>query len=141
MNSHSNGAVFLPYHLRIGIDIRFLKDAKVVIHAEKPCRYEDIRQMVGRGQRALGVYSGFYYENKHAAQTEAVRERVTKPTAFNFKEGGAVIKMVNSSLMELSVQDERQNFVKAVKNQTWIVTKEDFKKRCGLTTLKSPKID
>jgi hypothetical protein len=126
-----NGVVFLPFKLRIGVDVRFQQDARVVIISNRPTRFEDIRQMVGRGQRALGKYVGVYYEEKHSGQTEEVKKRVMTPTNWNFASGGLVLKKVREKCANIKDQKKHKGFCQALERQKWSMTKEEFKAKTG----------
>jgi hypothetical protein len=54
------GIVFLPFEFRVGVDIKFGKDAYVsILHLDKNrLDSETIKQMIGRGSRAQGAYQG-----------------------------------------------------------------------------------
>lgn len=54
----SLGIVFLPLEYAVGVDLRYKQDALVfVVSAEVPTP-EDMKQMVARGTRSMGSYSG-----------------------------------------------------------------------------------
>jgi hypothetical protein len=72
------GVIGLPPQYAFGVDIRFSKNAAVVIVSESTPQAEDVRQMLARGNRSLGTFEGFLFYVGDTMTELAVQNRLSK---------------------------------------------------------------
>lgn len=128
------GVIFMSDQFIVGVDVKCGKDAAVLVFVaegqQKPDR-EKLMQMLGRGQRSRGVYSGTFFITEHQGM-EAVVEKIMKTdTTFDFLDGAENLRVVQK--MKAPCQKGVKGralpswiaFVNAV-GKHWINTRNDF---------------
>lgn len=97
---NSLGVIFLADKYKVGADLKFKdKNATVICYCKKqqPPR-EDVLQMVGRGNRSSGLYSGSVFVNKDKHFAKEAKLKMVKRADTDFKDGAINLKVINKVL-------------------------------------------
>ena len=78
-----------------------MKDAQVIVFAKELPDKEELTQMIGRGQRAAGNYSGTIYHVDNPEFQEIIEERMKSEVDLDFKDAAinlrVLIKLIEKS--------------------------------------------
>ena len=88
-----------------------MKDAQVIVFAKELPDKEELTQMIGRGQRAAGNYSGTIYHVDNPEFKEIIEERMKSEVDLDFKDAAinlrVLIKLIEKSKIKNSKIEPR----------------------------------
>lgn len=89
------------------MDLKFKADAKVIIISSVLCSHDEVKQMLGRGQRALGKCAGWLYVTKDPFEETAILNKALTPVDFPFRDGAVVLTDVEYLLEKSNNQKQK----------------------------------
>ena len=83
--------------------------------------------MLGRGQRAIGDYVGYFLTVQHPLQIQKVKDQVYSRKHVDFKEGGTILIWLEDFISTFNDEDLKTKILCDVEGYDWKSTFEDFK--------------
>ena len=96
----------IPFYYGIGSDLRFKKDAYVVIFSEELPDSELVRQLISRGVRSLGRIEGTVYCVGSPESNRGFEKRLLTESTFNYYDGAKIIKAAWSIFLTKRTQSK-----------------------------------
>lgn len=110
--SKRQGIIGLPQAYAVGIDIKFLVDAYVIIYARDKPDTELFFQMLGRGSRRMGDYKGTLFTERPIQEAEGVKQSFFAEPQNDYLDGAKIIKTINYMLSKLDTDEKKTKLIK-----------------------------